>query len=213
MSRAARAVLVGGQTALAEGIVVALGGDVQRVHAAELDRCEEALLDAPDASTLVWLHVAPAVDDADAPPTAEADLLIRSAHAARAAADAHGGPVVFIALLPMPGMVVGPRRLGCDLAAAAMSSVMRTEIADWSHSGRRIVGIVYGGVAGNDMPGQRRLEEVRARTPMQRLATVAELTDAVRFAACERSAYLTGTTLRVDGGSDAYSWVYPARTI
>lgn len=213
MSRAAHAVLVGGRTAVADGIVVALGGDVHRVCAAELDRCEDALPDIPHASTLVWLHVAPAVDDANTPAIAEADLLIRSVHAARAAGDAHGGPVVFVALLPMPGVFVGPRRLGCDLAAAAMSSVMRTEIADWSQSGRRIVGIVYGGVAGNDTPGHRLLEEVRARTPMQRLATFAELADAVRFAAAERSGYLTGTTLRVDGGSDAYSWVYPARTI
>jgi hypothetical protein len=207
-------VLVGGHSALADGLVGALGGEFHRLSAAELDRPDDAPLDVPAASsTLVWMHVVPALDDADAPVTAEAALLIRSAHTARAAADVHGGPIVFAALLPMSGMFVGPRRLACDLAAAAMCSVMRMEIADWSHSGRRIVGIVYGGVAGNDMPGQRPLEDVGARTPMHRLAGFAELADAVRFAASERSSYLTGTMLRVDGGSDAYSWVYPARTI
>lgn len=47
-------------------------------------------------------------------------------------------------------------------------------------------------------------EEVRRRIPSGELATVEQVADAVRYLACEASASVTGTVLRVDGGWTAW---------
>lgn len=161
---------------------------------------------------LVWIHLVPSCHAAHvSDPHAEAALLLRSAETALAASA--GVPLTFVAVLPTPGAFAGPSALACDLAATALTSLMRTRIGTWSGDGRRIVGVVHAGLAGVEQPGQRPSEEIRLRTPMQRLGTVAELADAIRFVGSRRASYVTGTVLRVDGGCDAYSWVYPARTI
>lgn len=94
-----------------------------------------------------------------------------------------------------------------------MTSLMRTHIAFWTSGGRRIAGVVYAGIEGNDTAGQRPLEEIRLRTPMGTLGSFEALASAVRFVGADASTYLSGVFLRVDGGCDAYSWVYPTRTI
>ncbi len=43
-------------------------------------------------------------------------------------------------------------------------------------------------------------EDRRARIPMERYGTVAEIADAIAFLVSEKSSYITGQNLRVDGG-------------
>ncbi len=210
MSEPVRAVLVG-DGPFGDGVAAALGVPVQRIAASELEHGLAHVEVSPHG--LVWLHLVPSASADAADPLAEAGLLLRSASAARDAGQAGGVPVTFVAVLPSPGSFTGPARIACDMAHAAMTAMMGAEIGTWSSGGRRIVGIVYAGIEGNAPAGQRPLEEIRLRTPMGVLGTFEQLADALRYVGSPRATYVTGTFLRVDGGSDAYSWVYPTRTI
>jgi hypothetical protein len=210
VSASTTAVLVGGGT-LADGIAAALDVPLERLAPARLDDAHELLGDRVSERGLVWIHLVPSA--AGDEPTDEAALLVRSAHAARGLAEDAGAPVTFIAVLPMPGMFRGAAALACDLALSAMTSLMRVEIGDWSSDGRRIAGVVHAGIEGYEPAGQRPLEEIRLRTPMASLAGFQQVADALRFVGSRSATYITGTLVRVDGGCDGYSWVYPARTI
>lgn len=213
MTEPPRTVLAGGHAAFRAALAAALDVPVLGVALDELDNARASLTAA--RRSVCWVHLVPSAgeDGGAAEAVAEASLLLQSAAAARALARSAGVPLAFIAVLPMPGMFVGPGRMACDVALTAMTSLMRAEIGDWSSDGCRIAGLVYAGIEGNEPPGQRPLEEIRRRTPMGTLGTFAQLAQALRFVASDAATYITGTLLRVDGGCDAYSWVYPARTI
>ncbi len=169
------------------------------------------------ARRLVWIHAVPALattaqGEADGSLT-EAELLQRSAGAAREVADRSNASLVFVAVLPSRGLVTGHCGAACTMAAAAMTSLMQFEIGPWSNAGHRLLSVVYSGLAGHVLDAARSEDEVRNRTPMHELCTFRQLADAIRYVGSERAAYLTGISLHVDGGWNAYSWMYPARTI
>lgn len=64
-----------------------------------------------------------------------------------------------------------------------------------------------------NLSGFRSVDALVARSPMHRLATVAEIADAIDFLASTAAAYVTGSVLDVDGGWNTYSWFYPARDL
>jgi NAD(P)-dependent dehydrogenase (short-subunit alcohol dehydrogenase family) len=214
MSEPLRAITSGGDSTSASALASALEAPSAHIRAAGI--LEGAPLDADIAEHgLAWVHLVPSCDPATCAQDAfaEAALLRRAARYADAVATAAGVSLTFTAVLPSPGMHVGPAGVACDLALTAMRSLMRTEIGSWSSPERRIVGIVRGGVEGYEPAGQRPLEQVRRRTPMASLATFRQLAGAVRYVSSPRASFVTGTFLRVDGGWDAYSWVYPTRTV
>jgi NAD(P)-dependent dehydrogenase (short-subunit alcohol dehydrogenase family) len=45
------------------------------------------------------------------------------------------------------------------------------------------------------------------------LGNVGHLADVIRYLGSRSARYVTGTVIHVDGGWNAYSWIYPARTI
>lgn len=208
-----RAVLAGGDAAFGDGIAATLGLPVERLAVEQIDGAGERLAGRVSPYGLVWLQLVPSLDADAQDPVAEAALLVRAAQTARALGRAERVPVTFVAVLPMPGIFAGPAAVACDLALSAMTSLMRTQIGAWSHEGCRIVGVVHAGIDGLEQAGQRPLEEIRRRVPMGTLGSFDQLADALRYVGSARATYVTGTLLRVDGGSDAYSWVYPTRTI
>lgn len=210
---AVRAVLVGGDGGLGDAVAHALGAPVARLAAGALAGDEP--LDPGMASELgvVWIHLVPSCDPASDARFAEAELLLRSADAARSLGAAAGVHTTFVPVLPSPGLFEDARGVACDLALTATESLARADRSAWSTGPRRLAGVVYAGLEGHQPPGQRPLEMIRRRTPIGSLGTIAALCDAIRFVGSSRASYLTGTLLRVDGGWQAYSWIYPARTI
>jgi len=167
---------------------------------------------------VVWIHLVPglaprASEDHGAGLFEEAALLERSVGAARALGDRTRIPVTFVALLPEIGLFTGAQERRCALASATMQSLMRTEIGRWSNAGDRILAVTYAGLEGHAPGGQRTTDQVIDRTPMKAPATFAQLGDVLRFVGSRQASYVTGTTLRMDGGWTAYSWHYPAKTI
>lgn len=88
-------------------------------------------------------------------------------------------------------------------AKAAMNHMARTWAAELAPSGVR-VNIVEPGWT--DTPGERlfyseqQLADAAAGLPMRRMAKPSEIADSVAFLASEEASYITGATLRVDGG-------------
>jgi NAD(P)-dependent dehydrogenase (short-subunit alcohol dehydrogenase family) len=188
------------------------------VIGAELVRIDPALLASaawPEEwsdETIVWLHLVPAGDQPDSM-LFEASFLMRSAATARRIAAGAGKSLTFIALVPSRGLVTGPLGLSCDLACGALEGLMRNRIGEWSAEGDRLLGVVYAGLVDESIDSQRPPEEVARRTPVGSFGTIVQLADVVRFLGSSRAAYVTGTLVHVDGGWNAYSWIYPARTI
>lgn len=206
MSEATLAV-VGPRRPLVDELAEAIGLEPLRVAVDDLDGSPSC-----QGERLVWLHFVPCGEPGD-DQLAEARVLLRSADAAARTAGATGAELVFLALVPSRGLFAGSAGMACDLARNALQGLMESRIGEWSTAGRRIAGIVYAGIDGHALDGQRSPEEVDRRTPVHRPARVEDLADAVKFLGSTHAGYVTGTFLHVDGGWNAYSWIYPARTI
>jgi NAD(P)-dependent dehydrogenase (short-subunit alcohol dehydrogenase family) len=209
-------VVIVGRTA---GLGAAIGDALGFPHLAlDADHVETEGDDLHSAGRLIWLHTVPARShaansiDSDGV-FVEAAALLQSARMARTVAQRSDARLVFIAVLPARGLVTGDRGAACDMALAAMDSLTRVEIGPWSNAGHRLLTVVHAGIEGYSPDGARSEDALRKRTPMHELCTVEQLVDAIRFVGSNRAEYITGTSLRVDGGWNAYSWMYPARTI
>jgi hypothetical protein len=209
-SRPACAVIVARDRPLVSELIESIGADVLRI--------DPNLLDAPSSPQewsgegIVWIHIVPA-GESEQSELGEAGLLLRSADVARRVAADADRSLTFVALVPSRGLFTGAIGLSCDLAAGALEGLIRSQIGAWSADGARLLGVVYAGLQGQSIDGERPPEEIRRRTPIGALGTVDQLADAIRFLGSGRAAYVTGTLVHVDGGWNAYSWIYPARTI
>ncbi len=161
----------------------------------------------PAGPAASWVHLVPGEEGVDE--TAE---LMRAAEAA----DGHlprGDGAGFIAVVPVWGVVAPRHAAGIELAAAAARALATVHVERWAGEGRRINVIAYGGLEPPAPPQLRPAAELTARAPMHRLASVAELANAIDFVSSAAASYITGSVLPVDGGWTAYSWFHPARDL
>jgi NAD(P)-dependent dehydrogenase (short-subunit alcohol dehydrogenase family) len=94
---------------------------------------------------------------------------------------------------------------GRSAAAAAMGGILgliRATAIEWASIGVRVNGVIAGPLEpGTDAPGTPEArEETLLRTPNGRSARPEDVAEAVLFVASDRAAFMTGQTLRVDGG-------------
>ncbi len=165
---------------------------------------------------VVWVHAAPALPqagDAIRPAAPEVTALEAALDLAEAVAVSAARRLVFMFLVPAPGLYHSPHDRAGTVAAAAAESLVRTRIPDWSVRGWRIATIVYGPHDGLEAATWKSKDQLLPRIPMGRYGTLSELAGVLRFVASDAAAYLTGSTIHADGGWNAYSWIYPYRTI
>lgn len=114
----------------------------------------------------------------------------------------HGGAIVNI-VADMFGSMPNMGHSGA--ARAGMVSLTETAAFEWAQYGVRVNAVAPGYIASSGMdqyPPEMR-ETIRAfpRTvPLQRFGTESEVAAAIAFLLSDAAAFMTGTTLRVDGG-------------
>lgn len=102
-------------------------------------------------------------------------------------------------------------------ARAGMKNLTETAAAEWGSSGIRVNAVAPGTILssgldtyeGPDIDFIKR--DLRGEVPLQRMGTESEISAAVVFLLSPAAAYITGSTLRVDGGSPngARMWEMP----
>lgn len=114
----------------------------------------------------------------------------------------HGGAIVNVGAdfeLGNPGM-------GHNGAArAGQTNFTYTASVEWAHSGVRVNSVLPGFIAssGLDRYPERAhdvLRGVKSRVPLKRHGTESEIAAAIVYLLSDAAAYVTGTSLRVDGG-------------
>lgn len=160
-----------------------------------------------------WIHVLPDESSVAGAPIGEAtaSLLAAVELAEKLLLPRQGASFTMIA--PVWGVSTPGNETQVEIAAATASALMRSRVEAWSADNRRINMVRYvppDVIAHSQFRGADVLE---ARSPMHRLPTTAELTNAIDFLASAAAAYVTGSVLEVDGGWNAYSWFYPARDL
>jgi citronellol/citronellal dehydrogenase len=113
------------------------------------------------------------------------------------------GVVVFIGFSPRRGI---PGAAHAAAARAAVENLAAGLASEWSRYGIRALCVAPGTIAteGLEQYGAERIAAWARSVPMGRLGTPDEIAEAIAFLASDGAAYVTGTTVVVDGGSDAW---------
>ena len=113
------------------------------------------------------------------------------------------GLVVFVGFSPRRGI---PGFVHASAARAALESLAAGLSLEWSRYGVRAVCVVPGNIDTGALAayGTDQLEAARRQVPLGRLGRPEEVGQVIAFLATEGGGYVTGTSLVVDGGLDAW---------
>jgi len=113
------------------------------------------------------------------------------------------GLVVFISFSPRRGT---PGMAHASAARAAVESLASTLALEWSRYGVRTVCLAAGNILteGLESYGPGTVAEWERAVPLGRLGRPEEVAAVIAFLASAGGAYVTGTTIAVDGGVDAW---------
>jgi citronellol/citronellal dehydrogenase len=114
-----------------------------------------------------------------------------------------GGLIVFIGFSPLRG---SPGFAHAGAARAAVANLASGLALEWSVHGIRSVCIAAGTILteGLEQYGAEQIQRWERAIPLGRLGTPEEIAQLIAFLACPAGAYITGTTIAVDGGADAW---------
>jgi citronellol/citronellal dehydrogenase len=126
----------------------------------------------------------------------------------------HGGAIVNIVAdmwHSMPGMGHS------GAARAGMVNFTQTAAVEWAPSGVRVNAVAPGWIASSgldnyeDTMARALIPRLKAAVPLYRLGTEAEVSAAIVFLLCDAAAFISGTTIRVDGAAPNASAVWPTQ--
>lgn len=118
------------------------------------------------------------------------------------------GLVVFIGFSPRRGMTLMAHSAA---ARAALENLAGSLAIEWSRYNVRAVCVACGGVdtEGFRAYGDEVIQQAVDTTPLGRLAAPEEVASVIAFLSSPGGAFITGTTLVVDGGVDAWGFGFP----
>ncbi len=119
-----------------------------------------------------------------------------------------GGLIVFVGFSPLRG---NPGFAHACAARAAVVNLASGLALEWSRYAIRTVCLAVGSIEteGMDQYDEQLREGWRRAVPLGRFGTPAEVAGVIAFLASPAGAYITGTTIAVDGGTDAWGLAEP----
>lgn len=124
----------------------------------------------------------------------------------------HGGAIVNI----VADMYGGMAMMGHSGAArAGMVNFTESAAVEWARSGVRVNAVAPGWIASSgldtytDPQMRENLKTIQEKVPLKRLAEEAEVASSITYLLSPGAAYLTGVTIRVDGGSTLNARMMP----
>ena len=113
------------------------------------------------------------------------------------------GLIVFLGFSPRRGM---PGFAHASAARAALENLAAGLAIEWSRHGVRAVCVACGNISTEGLQGygKDRVAEWEGEVPLGRLGRPEEVASTIAFLASPGGAYVTGTTVVVDGGLDAW---------
>jgi citronellol/citronellal dehydrogenase len=114
-----------------------------------------------------------------------------------------GGLIVFTGFSPRRGI---PGFAHASAARAALENLAQGLALEWSRHAIRSVCVVLGNIDTEGLAsyGPEALEAARRQVPLGRLGEPREVGETIAFLATDAGAYITGTSVVVDGGVDAW---------
>ena len=114
-----------------------------------------------------------------------------------------GGLIVFVGFSPLRGM---PGFAHASAARAAVANLAAGLALEWSRHRIRTVCLALGTILTEGLHeyGEEAIERWHRSVPLGRLGTPAEVAAMIAFLATSAGAYITGTTITIDGGADAW---------
>jgi citronellol/citronellal dehydrogenase len=116
------------------------------------------------------------------------------------------GLIVFIGFSPRRGM---PFMVHSAAARAALENLAGGLAIEWSRYGVRSVCVACGAIDTEGFRSYGEAWEATKTVPLGRLGTVEEVASTIAFLASSGGRYITGTTIVVDGGVDAWGLGMP----
>lgn len=132
---------------------------------------------------------------------------LASREAARVFVAQQSGAIVNISSIA--GLQGHPGRNAYGAAKAGISSMTEALASEWARDGIRVNAVAPGYVLTELVKtlvakGALNLNSIEQNTPMGRTAQPGEIAEAIAFLASERASFITGVTLPVDGGWQAF---------
>jgi citronellol/citronellal dehydrogenase len=120
----------------------------------------------------------------------------------------NGGLIVFIGFSPLRGI---PGFAHASAFRAGIANLASGLALEWSRYGIRSVCVAPGSIATEGLDGYdpEDVERWRRSVPLGRLGTAEEVGSVIAFLATPGGAYITATTIVVDGGADAWGIAEP----
>jgi citronellol/citronellal dehydrogenase len=115
-----------------------------------------------------------------------------------------GGFIAFLGFSPRPSI---PSVVHSSMARSALESLAAGIAQEWSTYGIRAVCVAAGLVQTEGLlqyGGQPALDAFAAQVPMRRAGSAEEVAATIAFLASAGGGYITGSTVLVDGGADAW---------
>jgi citronellol/citronellal dehydrogenase len=140
--------------------------------------------------------------------TVDAVWSLTRAVATRSMIPGRGGLVVFVGFSPRRGI---PGFAHASAGRAAVANLATGLALEWSRYGIRSVCVAAGTIHTEALEeyGADQVEAWRRTVPLGRLGRPEEVAALVAFLASHGGAYITGTTIVVDGGVDAWGLGHP----
>ena len=140
--------------------------------------------------------------------TVDATWAMTQAVATRAMIPARRGLVVFLGFSPARGIAGFAH---ASAARAALGNLASGLALEWSRYGIRSVCVAAGTIEteGLDQYGPDALAAWRTSIPLGRTGRPEEVASLIAFLASDGGAFITGTTITIDGGQDAWGGTAP----